>query len=152
MFILHKRNPKFNPYGIRIYKWYIFVYTMSIFMPYTHKGQDAYLFQSANMLSTVKNKWRPALKIPWADKSNLVIYTSKVHLTARLPWPGSFLVYASGNHMQNLNCFPRLIWGNHCPDAYHLRKSWYCNQSPWRINSGCFLTYVSCFITICHLA
>ena len=71
----------------------------------------------------LKNKWRPALKISWADQTSLVIQT-KLHLAyfARLTWPGSFLVLASGNHKQNVNCFTRLIWGNHWRSPYNLRK------------------------------
>ena len=61
------------------------------------------------LLLKIKNKWRPALKIPWADKTYLVIQT-KINLAyfVKLTWPGSFLAYVSGNHKQNLNCFPRL--------------------------------------------
>lgn len=72
------------------------------------------LWNRCHVCYNTKKKGRPALKIPWTDKTSLVIQT-KLNLAcfARLIWPGSFLAYASGNHKQNLNCFPRLIWGNH---------------------------------------
>ena len=56
-------------------------------------------------LVKIKNKWRPVLKIPWADKTNLVRQVElNLAYFARITWPGSFLVFDSGNHKQNFNC------------------------------------------------
>lgn len=52
---------------------------------------------------------------------------------AGLSWPEWFLVHASENHKQILNCFPGLISGNYW-------KFYYYNQSLWRRKSHCFLT------------
>lgn len=47
----------------------------------------------------IKHKWRPDLKIPWAEKNSLVTQ-AKLNLAyfarqVRPTWPGSQLVYAS---------------------------------------------------------
>lgn len=62
----------------------------------------------------VENKWRPALKIPWADKNSLITQT-KINLAyfVKLTWPRSFLAYVSGNHKQKLELFPKVTPDQH---------------------------------------
>ena len=75
----------------------------------------------------VKNKQRPTLKIPQADKTSPVIQTKLNSAYFEGPTlPGSFLVYASGDQKQT---FPKLIGGNPWPTPWHLRKCQYCQLS-----------------------
>ena len=89
-----------------------------------------YIFSGfSSFIGMVKSKSNgDSLKIPWADKTSLDIKEKfNVVYFIRLSWPGSFLLHASGNHNQNLKCFPRFIWGIY-PDQFSLsvRKSLIC--------------------------
>lgn len=78
---------------------------------------------SLGLINVLKLKTETSLKISWVDKTSLVIQTKlNVAYFARLIWPGSSLAYGSWNHKENLNCFPRLIQGNHCRIPDHLGK------------------------------
>ena len=58
--------------------------------------------RTKEVIVKIKHKRKPDLKIPWADKTRLVI-KAKINLPhfarwVMLTWSGSLLAYASGNH------------------------------------------------------
>ena len=58
--------------------------------------------RTKQVIVKTKHKWKPDLKIPWGDKTRLVI-KAKINLPhfarwVTLTWSGSLLAYASGNN------------------------------------------------------
>lgn len=51
----------------------------------------------------IKNKWAPALRIPWADKTSQVTNKAQLSYFVRSAWPGSVLVHSISKTSQGVD-------------------------------------------------
>lgn len=102
--------------------------------------------------SETKGDW--PWQFPQQIETSLVIQTGlNLACYVRPTSLESFLVYASGNHKQNLNCYPRLIWGNYLQISYnsniitnHCKEATVTAFSLYRLlHNNILLSLIPCF-------